>query len=161
MNHLFASIRYLNVICVSFPFNMRYSSVLTVTCPEVDRSTTQVEHAPNLPTNKTGQNGYYLTRNAFMRNWQELHDTNEQRILLSVTCPLALSLYCGERSGSVVKCLTQDRRAICSSLTGVTLLSCKLPQNVLRRGCNGKIHWMNRGSLLRGRGESFFYILKE
>ena len=68
MNHLFSSIRYLNVICVSFPFNMRYSSVLTVTCPEVDRSTTQVEHAPNLPTNKTGQNGYYLTRNAFMRN---------------------------------------------------------------------------------------------
>ena len=30
---------------------MRYSSVLTVTCPEVDRSTTQVEHAQNLPTN--------------------------------------------------------------------------------------------------------------
>ena len=52
-------------VCVSFPFNMRYSSVLTVTCPEVDRSTIQVEHTPNLPTNKTGQNGYYLTRNSY------------------------------------------------------------------------------------------------
>ena len=79
MNHLFAFIRYLNVICVSFPFNMRYSSVLTVTCPEVDRSTTQVEHAQNLPTNKTGQNGYYLTRNAFMRNWQETHVAGHER----------------------------------------------------------------------------------
>ena len=37
-NHSFAS-----VICVSSPFNMRFSSVLTCTCPEVDRSTTQVE----------------------------------------------------------------------------------------------------------------------
>ena len=58
---------------------MRYSSVLTVTCPEVDRSTTQVEHAQNLPTNKTGQNGYYLTRNAFMRNWQETHVAGHER----------------------------------------------------------------------------------
>ena len=38
MNHRFASTR-----CVSCPFSMRYSSVLTVTCPEVDRSTTQPE----------------------------------------------------------------------------------------------------------------------
>ena len=38
MNHRFAS-----AICVSCPFNMRYSSVLNVTCPEVDRSTNQVE----------------------------------------------------------------------------------------------------------------------
>ena len=29
---------------------------------------------------------------------------------------------CRERSGSVVECLTQDRRAVCSSLTGVTAL---------------------------------------
>ena len=28
----------------------------------------------------------------------------------------------GERSGSVVECLTQDRRAVGSSLTGVTAL---------------------------------------
>ena len=84
-----------SVICVSCPFNMRYSSVLTVTCPEVDRSTTQVEQTStdtynistgclahenqtnrrpfqvlnilvqNSPKDKTGQNGYYLTRNAF------------------------------------------------------------------------------------------------
>ena len=39
MNHRFASV----ILCVSCPFNMRYSSVLTVTCPEADRSTTQVE----------------------------------------------------------------------------------------------------------------------
>ena len=42
MNHLFC-IRYLNFICVACMFNTRYSSSLTVTCPEVDRSTTQVE----------------------------------------------------------------------------------------------------------------------
>ena len=99
-----------SVICVSCPFNKRYSSVLTITCPEVDRSTSQAErvstdtsriptgcltnenrtnrilthkkrsstenlypvasvrsfeHVQNLPTDKTGQNGYYLTWNAF------------------------------------------------------------------------------------------------
>ena len=121
-----------SVICVSRPFNMRYWSVLTVTCPEVDRSTTSVErtstdtysipdarepdkhkkrsstenlypvasvrsfeHVQNLPTAKTGQNGYCLTRNAFTA-WgtdekRMCTDTNEQRILLSFTRPLALS----------------------------------------------------------------------
>ena len=34
MDHRFAS-----VICVSCPFNTRYSPVLTVTCPKVCRST--------------------------------------------------------------------------------------------------------------------------
>ena len=42
MNHRDAS-----VICVSCPFSMRYSSVLTVTRPEGDRSTTQVERTSN------------------------------------------------------------------------------------------------------------------
>ena len=37
--------RLASVICVSFPFNTRYSSDLTVTCPEVDRSATQVDQA--------------------------------------------------------------------------------------------------------------------
>ena len=138
MNYHFAS-----VICVSWhscPLNMLYLSVLTVTCPEVDRSTTQVErtstdtyriptgclthenrtncilthkkrsstehlypvasvrsfeHVQNLPMDKAGQNGYYLTRNTFTawgtdkkRMWT---DTNRQRILLSFTRLLALS----------------------------------------------------------------------
>ena len=38
MNHRFAS-----VICVPRPFNMRYSSVVTVTCLEVDCSTAQID----------------------------------------------------------------------------------------------------------------------
>ena len=100
------------VIGVSCPFNMLYTSVLTVTCPKADRSTALVErtstdtctyriptgclthenrtnrilthkkrsstkllypvaavrsfeHVQNLPTDNTGQNGYYLTRSAF------------------------------------------------------------------------------------------------
>ena len=53
------------------------------------------EHVQNLPTDKTGQNGYYLTHNTFT-SWgtdKKLMwtDTNGQRILLSVTSPLALS----------------------------------------------------------------------
>ena len=32
------------------------------------------------------------------------------------------------------------------------------PQNVLRRGCNGNMYWMNRESLLRGRGRSIDVI---
>ena len=53
------------------------------------------EHVQNLPTDKTGQNGHHLTRNAFTaRGTDEKRmrtDTNGQRILLSVTRPLALS----------------------------------------------------------------------
>ena len=53
------------------------------------------EHVQNLPTDKTGQNGHHLTRNAFTA-WgtdkkRMRTDTNGQRILLSVTRPLALS----------------------------------------------------------------------
>ena len=32
------------------------------------------------------------------------------------------ALYCREHSGSVVECLTRDRGAVGSSLTGVTVL---------------------------------------
>ena len=39
---------------------------------------------------------------------------------LSIT--ICLRLAKGERSGSVVECLTRDRRAAGSSLTGVTAL---------------------------------------
>ena len=53
------------------------------------------EHVQNLPTDKTGQNGYYLTRNALTARGNDKKcmwtDTNGQRILLSVTRPLALS----------------------------------------------------------------------
>ena len=38
MDHCFES-----VICVSCPFNMGYSSFLTVTCPEVDCSITHIK----------------------------------------------------------------------------------------------------------------------
>ena len=54
-----------------------------------------LEHVQNLQTEKTGQNWYYLTPNAFTawrtdkkRMWK---DTHGQRILLSITRPLALS----------------------------------------------------------------------
>ena len=39
-----------------------------------------------------------------------------------VTILLPLSVYGMERSGSVVECLTQDRGAAGSSLTGITVL---------------------------------------
>ena len=131
MNHLFASIRYLNVICVSFPFNIRYSSVLTVTCPEVDRSTTQVEHAKTcqlIRPDKTditwhGTHSWGTNKNCM---WP---DTNGQRILLSVKCPLALSLYYGERSGIVL-----DSRQNWYSVifTWYTAIWCKYTLNLTR-----------------------------
>ena len=44
-------------------------------------------------------------------------------IVLSVfECLLKTAFTVRERSGSVVECLTQDRRAVGSSLTGVTAL---------------------------------------
>ena len=33
------------------------------------------------------------------------------------------------------------------------------PQNVLRRDTNGKMHWMNRGSLLIGHGRNILYVV--
>ena len=53
------------------------------------------EHVQNLPTDRTGQNGYHLTRNAFTA-WgtdkkRMQTDMNRQRILLSVTGLLVLS----------------------------------------------------------------------
>ena len=53
------------------------------------------EHVQNLLTDRTGQNGYHLTRNAFTA-WgtdkkRMQTDTNGQRILLSVTRSLVLS----------------------------------------------------------------------
>ena len=105
--------RYLNVLCVPYQELVRLTcgtrpgnSVLTVTCPVVDRSQVRsnghqrihtgylqdaertrtgqtaykrtsnghhypvasvrsFEHVQNLPTDKTGQNGHHLTRNAF------------------------------------------------------------------------------------------------
>ena len=60
----------------------------------VGRSFEQVQ---NLPTDKTGQNGYHLTRNAFTHRMgngrEETHANGHERteILLSVTRPLVLS----------------------------------------------------------------------
>ena len=42
--------------------------------------------------------------------------------LCPVDGPVYSKVTCGERSGSVVECLTRDRRAAGSSLTGVTAL---------------------------------------
>ena len=44
------------------------------------------------------------------------------RELLPIVISRHLSYKTWERSGSVVECLTQDRRAVGSSLTGVTVL---------------------------------------
>ena len=122
-------IRYLNVLCVPCQELVRLTcgtrpgnSVLTVTCPVVDRSQLmsnghkrmhngylqdaertrtgqtayqRTSNVQNLPTDKTGQNGHQLTRNAFTARGTDKKrmrtDTNGLRILLSVTRPLALS----------------------------------------------------------------------
>ena len=46
----------------------------------------------------------------------------ESQIYTEVTRPGRVAQSVRERSGSVVECLTRDRRAVGSSLTGVTAL---------------------------------------
>ena len=88
MNHRFASVIH---VCVSCPFSMRYWSVLTVTCPEGDRSTTQVERTSTdtyriptgclthenwttrILTHKKRSSTEHLYPMAFVRSFEHVH----------------------------------------------------------------------------------------
>ena len=50
-------------------------------------------------------------------------------ILILITIFILIYQSFGERCGSVVECLTRDRRAVGSSFTGVTAL-CPLSKNI-------------------------------